>query len=85
MAKKSFGVGGKMVGQQQTNNLLGSALLPYTGVSESNIPVAKLKFGLIEENLLPILYCCHWYIILVIGSIPFLKVSILIYLFMQRR
>ena len=42
------------------------------GVSKSNFPVAKLKllvakskFGLIEENLPPIFYRCHWYIVLV--------------------
>ena len=54
-------------------------------VAKFKLLVAKSKFGLIEENLPPILYRCHWYIVLVIGSIPFLKVSTLINQIMRRR
>ena len=56
----------------------------YNRVSKLKFPVAKFKllvakskFGLTEVKLPPIFYCYYWYIVLAIGSIPFLKVSIL--------
>ena len=55
-----------------------------SGVSKLNFPVAKFKSlvakskcWLTEEKLPPIIYLCYWYFVLVIGSIPFLKVSTL--------
>ena len=41
------------------------------------ITCSKIKIWLIEETLTTIFYRCYWYILLVIGSILFLKVSIL--------
>ena len=56
--------------------------------SKSSFPVAKFKllvtksnFGVTEEQLSSIFYRCHWYIVLVTGSIPSLTVSIFFYFY----